>query len=121
MAELDRVPDLLTVEEAARVLRIARTAAYAQVRVGRDTDGRAGIPTITIGGQYRVPRGALEERIGRPITHIPSAPPPSAPMAGGGGHTEAAGGAVAAVRALRSSRPRRRPEPPNGSAQGSLL
>jgi Helix-turn-helix domain len=60
MAELDPVPDLLTLEEAARVLRIGRTAAYAQARVARETDGRAGIPNIAIGGQYRVPRGALE-------------------------------------------------------------
>ena len=65
------VPDCLTVEEAARVLRIGRTAAYGLVRVWRETGGQSGIPYIAFGGSYRVPTGALEAMLGRPITHIP--------------------------------------------------
>jgi hypothetical protein len=65
------VPDLLTIEEAALVLRIGRTAAYEQARLWRATGGRTGIPNIEVGRQYRVPRAALEAMIGRPITHIP--------------------------------------------------
>jgi hypothetical protein len=121
MAELDPVPDLLTVEEAARVLRIGRTAAYAQARVARETAGRVGIPNITIGGQYRVPRGDLEARIGRPITHIPSESSAAARGGRAGRHGGGTDGSVGAVRPLRTSRPRRLPEPPQGGVQGSLL
>ncbi len=38
------VPDLLTVEEAARVMRIGRTKAYALAREWRATNGRSGLP-----------------------------------------------------------------------------
>ena len=65
------VPDCLTVEEAARVLRIGRTAAYGLIRAWRETGGRSGIPYIAFGSSYRVPTGALEALLGRPITHIP--------------------------------------------------
>jgi hypothetical protein len=75
MAERDLVPDVLTIEEAALVLRVGRTAAYEQARVWRETGGKAGIPNIEVGGQYRVPTGALAEMIGRPITHIPESHP----------------------------------------------
>jgi hypothetical protein len=71
MAEPDPLPDLLTIEEAALILRIGRTAAYEQARLWRVTGGQVGIPNILVGRQYRVPRAALEATIGRPITHIP--------------------------------------------------
>jgi len=71
MAEPALVPDLLTIEEAALVLRIGRTVAYEQARLWRATGGRIGIPNIEVGRQYRVPRAALETMIGRPVTHIP--------------------------------------------------
>ena len=44
---------VLTVEEAARLLRVGRSAAYEAVRAGE-------IPTIRIGRSIRVPRVALE-------------------------------------------------------------
>ena len=44
------VPDLLTVEEAARVLRIGRTKAHALTQAWRDSGGETGIPVIEIGG-----------------------------------------------------------------------
>lgn len=64
------VPDLLTVEEAARVLRIGRTKAYALTQQWRDSGGEVGIPVIDIGG-LRVPRVRLEEMIGAPILTLP--------------------------------------------------
>ncbi len=64
--------DFLTVEEAARVLRIGRTAAYALARIWRETDGREGLPVVPFGRLLRVPRAALEAISGAPIT--PPAP-----------------------------------------------
>jgi hypothetical protein len=62
------VPDFLTVEEAARVLRIGRTAAYALARVWRETSGREGLPVVPVGRLLRVPRAALEAMAGGAIT-----------------------------------------------------
>jgi len=64
---------LLTVEEAARVLRIGRTKAYALTQAWRDSGGEVGIPVIEIGG-LRVPKARLEELIGAPILVLPPAP-----------------------------------------------
>lgn len=68
------VPDLLTVEEAARVLRIGRTKAYSLTQAWRDSGGEVGIPVIEIGG-LRVPRVRLEELIGAPILTLPTKKP----------------------------------------------
>src|SRR5205823_3787024 len=62
------VPDFLTVEEAARILRLGRTAAYALARQWRETDGRDGLPVVTVGRLLRVPRAALEGMSGGPLT-----------------------------------------------------
>ncbi len=88
MSTTSEVPDFLTVEEAARVLRIGRTAAYAQARVWRETGGREGLPVIPVGRLLRVPRAALEAMAGGAITaaavviagpqHAP--PPVAAPL-----------------------------------------
>jgi Helix-turn-helix domain len=56
---LEELPDVLTVEEAAAVLRIGRTAAYELCRQWRLTGGRAGLPVLTFGRTLRVPRAAL--------------------------------------------------------------
>ncbi|MDQ1392510.1 MAG: hypothetical protein QOF30_1487 [Acidimicrobiaceae bacterium] len=53
MAEPYPVPDCLTIEEAARVLRMGRTTAYEQARVYRETDGRAGLPNFAVGACFR--------------------------------------------------------------------
>jgi excisionase family DNA binding protein len=53
-------PEVLTVEEAARLLRISRNAAYAAVRQWRATGGRQGLPCIEIGRTIRVPRARLD-------------------------------------------------------------
>ncbi len=62
------VPDLLTVEEAARVMRIGRTKAYALAREWRATNGRSGLPVVDIGNVLRVPRQRLEQLLGRTLT-----------------------------------------------------
>jgi hypothetical protein len=68
-------PDLLTVEEAARVLRIGRTSAYELARRYLRSDGAEGIPVLRVGHLLRVPRCGLEELVGGPITWpIPDEP-----------------------------------------------
>jgi len=68
------VPDLLTIEEAARVLRIGRTKAYAMGQEWRVTEGRSGIKVREFGGQLRVPRVWIEEQLGAPLRSIPQRP-----------------------------------------------
>ena len=51
----------LRVEEAARVLRISRTSAYALTRRFLETDGREGLPAVRVGRSVRVPAAALEQ------------------------------------------------------------
>ncbi|HMC38946.1 MAG TPA: helix-turn-helix domain-containing protein [Acidimicrobiales bacterium] len=56
---LDELPDFLTVEEAAAVLRIGRTAAYLLCQRWQYSRGEAGLPVVRVGRQLRVPRAAL--------------------------------------------------------------
>lgn len=56
-------PDVLTIEEAARRLRISRGVAYALAREWRTTEGRSGLPVIELGRSLRVPRAALDRLI----------------------------------------------------------
>jgi hypothetical protein len=74
-------PDFFTVEEAARVLRIGRTAAYEATQLWRATGGAEGLPVVKIGGALRVPRHQLEKLAGGPINR-PSddAPAPTTSM-----------------------------------------
>jgi len=58
------VPELLTVEEAAAVLRVGRTKAYALAREWRATGGLSGLPVLDLGHVLRVPRYALERLVG---------------------------------------------------------
>jgi excisionase family DNA binding protein len=52
------MPDVLTVEEAAKVLRIGRTAAYSAARCGE-------LPgVVRIGRTLRVSRHTLEQTLG---------------------------------------------------------
>lgn len=57
MSALAELPAVLTVEEAAAVLRIGRSAAYASVRAGD-------IPSIRVGRSIRISRFALEQLLG---------------------------------------------------------
>ena len=52
-------PEVLTVEEAAAILRIGRSCAYALARRYRATGGREGLPVIELGRHLRVPRSGL--------------------------------------------------------------
>lgn len=65
-------PEVLTVEEAAGVLRISRNAAYALAREWRATGGRTGLPCIELGRCLRVPAAALrqmlDEGVGSPTS-----------------------------------------------------
>ena len=114
------LPDFLTVEEAAAVLRIGRTGAYELARQFIRTDGGAGLPVIRIGKQLRVPRAALERWHGGPLTSEFALPTSASPVA-----SESADGAVAlsvaaaTVPQARSGTGRRRASTP--SAQLVLL
>jgi hypothetical protein len=72
---------LLTVEEAAAVLRIGRTKAYAMAREWRATGGRSGLPVVDLGNVLRVPVAHLEAvlgvalNLGTPPARVGSATP----------------------------------------------
>jgi excisionase family DNA binding protein len=66
--QADEVPVLLTVEEAARVLRIGRTAAYALARRDLAAGGSEGLRVVRVGRLLRVPRAALEDLVGGSFT-----------------------------------------------------
>ena len=61
--EMSGVPaaPLLTIDEAARVLRIGRSLAYQLAHEYDATGGVAGLPVIRFGACLRVPRWALLE------------------------------------------------------------
>ena len=55
---------LLTVDEAARMMRVGRSRAYALAHEYINSGGTAGMPVIVFGpGCFRVPRWALIELI----------------------------------------------------------
>ena len=62
--DLDDLPPVLTVEEAAEVLRIGRGSAYELARQYRDTNGRVGLPVVSLGRTLRVPRAGLLRMLG---------------------------------------------------------
>ena len=51
---LELLPDVLTVEEVQKVLRIGRTQTYSLIRNGR-------IPAMRIGKSFRIPKSKLLE------------------------------------------------------------
>jgi hypothetical protein len=55
----DELPEVLTIEEAAKVLRISRGAAYALARQWLDSGGREGLPVVRLGRSLWVPRTGL--------------------------------------------------------------
>jgi len=73
------LPDFLTVEEAARVLRIGRTSAYAQAARYEETDGAEGLPVVRVGRLLRVPRARLEAFAGGPLRALAPLPQPTHP------------------------------------------
>lgn len=67
-------PDFYTVEEAAEILRIGRTAAYQAAKQYRQTGGVDGLPVIAIRGSLRVPRRLLEAMAGGPLEVVDDSP-----------------------------------------------
>ena len=65
-------PEVLTVEEAAAILRIGRSCAYALARQFRASGGREGLPVIKLGRHLRVPRSGLARLLDAEV--IASAP-----------------------------------------------
>ena len=65
--------EVLTIDEAATMLRISRNAAYALAREWRATGGRSGLPCIELGRSLRVPRRALLQLLHEPAGAQPGA------------------------------------------------
>ena len=62
VTEADEPPQLLTVDEAARLLRIGRSRAYELANEYLNSGGTTGIPVFRLGPAcLRVPRWALIE------------------------------------------------------------
>ena len=56
---LEELPEFLTVEEAAAVLRIGRASTYLLAQQWRHSGGRSGLPVQRLGQLLRAPRSAL--------------------------------------------------------------
>lgn len=83
-------PAFLTVEEAAAVLRIGRTAAYLLARRWEDTGGAEGLPVVRFGRLLRAPVDELERLAGGAIEPTGEASAPSASTRQSGTEHEAA-------------------------------
>jgi excisionase family DNA binding protein len=55
----DDAPEMLRVEEVARLLRISRSSAYESVAAFQASGGSDGIPSMRIGRSLRVPKTVL--------------------------------------------------------------
>jgi excisionase family DNA binding protein len=60
MSAIGELGPFLRVEEAARILRISRTSAYALTRRFLETGGREGLAAVRVGRSVRVPAAVLE-------------------------------------------------------------
>lgn len=69
-----RQPAFLTIEEAAAVLRIGRTAAYMLAGRWEKTGGAEGLPVVRFGRLLRVPVHELQRLAGGAIDLTPRAP-----------------------------------------------
>ncbi|MCC5950730.1 MAG: helix-turn-helix domain-containing protein [Acidimicrobiia bacterium] len=58
---LDASPELLTIAEAARFLRISRTTAYAEAKRYERTG--EGLPVIRVGHSLRAPKAMLQRLV----------------------------------------------------------
>jgi hypothetical protein len=76
LGALDGYPPLLTIDEAADVLRIGRSLAYGMAHLYESSDGRDGMPVLRFGSNIRVPRWALAELLttGR-VVRLADGPP----------------------------------------------
>ena len=61
--EWSELPIMLTVEEAARVLRVGRSKAYEMAALYTWSGGTQGLPVLRLGTLLRVPKFALYEYV----------------------------------------------------------
>jgi excisionase family DNA binding protein len=61
---LDGLPLMLSVSEAAAVLRISRTSAYRLIQEHRATKGLTGLPHVRLGSRVLVRRSDLAHIVG---------------------------------------------------------
>ena len=68
------LPLMLTVEDAARVLRIGRSHAFNLTKLYLTSGGTNGLPVLRLGDLLRVPTAALHELVttGRVVQLIPN-------------------------------------------------
>ena len=66
VTSLDHLPLMLTIDEAAQVLRIGRTTAYKLVELHRTSRGRMGLPHVRLGSRLLVRRVDLATIVGLP-------------------------------------------------------
>ncbi len=71
--EWSDLPLILTVDDAARLLRIGRSHAYNLTKLYFASGGLQGLPAIRLGDLLRVPKAALHELVtnGRIVQLIP--------------------------------------------------
>ena len=78
--QLDDLPEVLTVEEAARLLRVGRTLGYQLARRYVKTGGGEGLPVIAVGRNLRVPKVLLAKLLAGEISLEPvEDPSPAVP------------------------------------------
>jgi len=61
--EWNALPIMLTIDEAARVLRIGRSKAYEMAATYTSSGGTQGLPCLRLGDLLRVPKFALHEYV----------------------------------------------------------
>src|SRR5687768_14189422 len=116
----DAAPALYTVEEAATVLRIGRTKAYAMTQEWRATGGQSGLPVVAFGNVLRVPRAALERLLGVDLANV-SPPAADAPAGGAPGRAADRPAAAPAIQqAPAPCHPTSRPRSPQDADDGQL-
>jgi hypothetical protein len=112
-------PALYTVEEAAKLLRIGRTKAYALTQEWRATGGESGLPVVDFG---HVLRAALERLRGVDLARAAELPARAAPTSQvHEADTETGSAPAASAPAVTPTPKRRRPTNPDATDQLDLF